>query len=183
MITRVFLILRKFTLTCFLLSTLFLFPQACICRAVLLSFEPGYIWTSENGLESTGFDWRIDGVIEIDPETWEVHIEWGWNRFKIEGLDENFDITNFSPSIRYKFKAGKLNPYLLAGPGLYMPEEGDSKLGIKIGLGVDYRISNHFYLNAGTNFNNVFLVDSRFANNDKNFSFQVFQTGLLFRLK
>lgn len=51
----------------------------------------------------------------------------------------------------------KTNPYIAAGGGFYIPDEGDSKPGINAGLGVEHFFQDNLALDAGVRFHMIFF--------------------------
>jgi hypothetical protein len=50
----------------------------------------------------------------------------------------------------------KTTPYLIAGGGFYMPDEGDSKPGINLGVGVEHFFQENLALDGGVRFHMIF---------------------------
>ncbi len=51
----------------------------------------------------------------------------------------------------------KTTPYITAGGGYYIPDEGDSKPGVNAGLGVEHFFQDNLALDAGARFHMIFL--------------------------
>lgn len=51
----------------------------------------------------------------------------------------------------------KTTPYLTAGGGFYMPDEGDSKPGINLGVGVEHFFQDNLALDGGVRFHMIFF--------------------------
>jgi hypothetical protein len=61
-------------------------------------------------------------------------------------------------NVQYVFmQEQKTHPYVTAGGGLYIPDEGDSKPGINAGVGVEHFFQDNLALDAGVRFHMVFF--------------------------
>jgi subtilisin family serine protease len=86
----------------------------------------------------------------------------GINLFKsdVTGIPDN-RIVNISLNLKYNknlplLTTNKLYIYVQAGPGYYIPQAGSNKLGFNAGLGFDYHVSPHLYLEVGTDYHKTF---------------------------
>ena len=86
----------------------------------------------------------------------------GYNDFKskITGVDDNY-IINVSLNVRY-YQPYRLLPsppwsyYIGAGPGVYIPQDGDTEFGFNVGAGIDYEIRNNITLEIGADYHRTF---------------------------
>ncbi|MBN1350868.1 hypothetical protein JXJ21_15725 [candidate division KSB1 bacterium] len=144
--------------------------------AIDYSIKGGPIITNEDGIGT--FNWVpiIDiTLIPIEPEwIWDIRFEFGFNNFEYENLDKSFHWMNFSASVRYFILRDNLKTFIGFGPGLYVPEEGDNRFGLKFALGVDIPINDRFTFEVGTDVHNIFLEDD-------NFTFFPVTAGILYR--
>ena len=87
----------------------------------------------------------------------------GYNAFgsKTAGVDDNY-WANFSVNAKYRLFTGALSPYLMGGPGYYIPKEGDSGFGANLGFGIDYDYGNSITLELGGDYHIVFGEDIQF---------------------
>jgi hypothetical protein len=82
----------------------------------------------------------------------------GINFFKSNatGVSDN-RLVNISLNLKYNkniplLSTNKFYFYVQAGPGYYLQQSGSKEHGFNAGLGFDYRVSPHFYLEAGTEY-------------------------------
>jgi hypothetical protein len=110
---------------------------------------------------------------EPDPPWPEFMLEVGYNVFQwdlgIDELNENFHWWNVNTTMRLTFGKSKLKPFISAGPGLYFPEDGDTRFGFKGGLGIDYQLSDNFMIEMGADYHYISLKDNIIWGNSFNF--------------
>ena len=166
-------------------------PYVGACQ--LESF-PGELWISLHGGVTKPYDdWYentfcFNSVVNFEYRLrlkWAIVIELAYNDFIWTGPEpiEHFPWWNFSATARYYFPTEKLQPFINAGPGLYIPNEGNLRFGAKFGLGVDYAINNRITLEIGTDFHAILPGNQERLNQNKKTSFQHFHAGLIYRLK
>ncbi len=97
----------------------------------------------------------------------------GYNQFE-EILGDDFYWFNLSGNLRYYYRrVGRAEYYLGGGPGIYVPERGDSKLGLNLGAGIDVGMTPRVRLELGGDYHRVFDSDMEFLH---------FHGGLVFSL-
>jgi len=137
--------------------------------------------------EDGSFDYEVVPILDFNvflaEPWWKIRFEFGWNEFEVDDIVDPIRWTNVSGSLFHQFDLGAVDPYVKIGPGLYLPKEGSARPGVKIGLGVDYAINDRFSFELGTDYHNIFLQEQTAYSSDKNFSFQTFQLGILYKLK
>jgi hypothetical protein len=92
----------------------------------------------------------------------------GYNDFKskLTGVNDNYWL-NISLNAKYR---GRLSPstaplrfyYLQAGPGYYIPENGNSGFGANIGAGFDYDYRNYLSFELGMDYHTIFSENLQF---------------------
>jgi hypothetical protein len=112
---------------------------------------------------------------EIRCGKWGFVIDVAYNRFRFDEFDLYSDWWSANTSVRYYFKSAKIRPFIYVGPGLYFPEEGNSRLGLRGGLGLHIPINDRWVLQLGTDFQRIFLSED-------DLSFQHFHVGVDIRL-
>jgi hypothetical protein len=71
---------------------------------------------------------------------------------------ENWNWIGILGNVMYSISPEKkTSPYVTAGAGFYMPDEGDSKPGINLGAGVEHFFQPALALDAGARFHYIFL--------------------------
>lgn len=95
---------------------------------------------------------------------------------------EHYHWWNITPSIRYHFPMKRFKPFINVGPGLYIPREGNNRLGFKAGLGFDYEIGNGLLFEMGTDYHQLFSRKSDSNFGGKKFAFQHFHVGVVYCL-
>ena len=120
---------------------------------------------------------------------WSLALEIGYNDFKRKELNDHFPWWNISPSLRYHFPLKRFKPFINTGPGLYIPREGEIRLGVKAGLGIDYQINDRLLFEMGTDYHHTFAkktvtsFDGIKLAIDNKFAFQHFHVGFAYSLK
>jgi hypothetical protein len=95
-----------------------------------------------------GLDYQ-SGKWEYDVSEWEYEYDvsesesWHWIGILANGMYV------FSPT-------AKTSPYVTAGGGFYIPDEGDSKPGINAGIGVEHFFQDNLALDVGARFHMIF---------------------------
>jgi hypothetical protein len=114
-----------------------------------------------------------------------VVLEIAYNDFRWEEQNQHFSWWNFSGTIRYYFPLGDGDTriFVNAGPGLYLPDEGKSRLGVKTGLGINFLLSDRFKIEAGTDYHTIFAGNEEILHQQRRTSFQHFHVGVAFKLK
>lgn len=139
----------------------------------------------KQGLTTYAFFKINPGCFKIGPALWmEVNLEGGYNRFKldleeVEGIDDNFHWWNINPTVQFSYRKSKFMPFFNIGPGVYIPKEGDVRLGGKLGLGFDYRLSKMFMFEIGANYHHIFLKEGDFSVGENTFNFICFHAGIV----
>ncbi len=104
-----------------------------------------------------GFNVLADLEYEMRPFVSAVFYA-GYNRFtaKFAVMDDTYWY-NFSLNAKYKRPIGpSLYGYVVAGPGVYKPEIGDTEIGGNIGAGLDYAYSSHITFELGGDLHRIF---------------------------
>ncbi|KAA3622825.1 MAG: hypothetical protein DWQ02_25535 [Bacteroidetes bacterium] len=114
---------------------------------------------------------------------WAAVLEVGYNNFKTVGELNNDPWWNISATVRRIYPIKQFRPFVNAGPGYYIPKDGDHQVGVKTGIGVDYLLSENITLEMGTDFHNVFDVYDSLKERTENKAFQHFHAGVLFKIK
>lgn len=96
---------------------------------------------------------------------WSLVLMAGYNDFKAKtsSVFDNYWI-NLLANLRYYMPVR--NPwsvYLGAGPGYYIPENGDNEFGASTGLGLNYKFNNRFSFELGADYNTLFGTDISFT--------------------
>ena len=63
-------------------------------------------------------------------------------------------------SLLQSFPPGSVQPYVNAGPGIYIPEHGSTELGFNAGFGLDYSLSPDWTIGIGAEYHNVLTSGS-----------------------
>jgi hypothetical protein len=113
---------------------------------------------------------------------WAVVLEVAYNDFRWIDPDDRFPWWNISPTLRYYPPMGRVSPFINCGPGFYMPDEGDNRFGFKVGLGVDYPVTDNIRIEAGTDYHFIPADEEAMYFQDRKTAFQHFHTGIIFRL-
>lgn len=98
----------------------------------------------------------------------------GYNDFrsKTPGVADNYWI-NLSANVRYQRPIrGLLSYYIGGGPGVYIPETGNTEFGANLGFGFDYDYRSFVTLELGTDYHAVLGEDIQFLHS---------HAGLIFR--
>ncbi len=148
------------------------------------------LWVSFKGGFTYPYDVALGKILEkklctnaiVDFELrcrkWGFVVDVAYNRFQLGGLNEYSDWWSANTSVRYYFRSArsaKIRPFIYVGPGLYFPEEGNSRLGLRGGLALHLRLTDRLVLQWGTDFQRVFL-----RNDD--IIFQHFHAGIDIKL-
>ena len=148
-----------------------------------VSLHSGATLPYDDWYEETGcFNWVVN---------FEYHFSWRWalvfevayNDFMWREPSEHFPWWNISPTLRYYIPTERLRPYLSIGPGLYIPDEGSNRFGVKVGVGIDYLVNDRLGFEIGTDYHTIFPVDDETLYQDNRTSFQHFHGGLIYRVK
>ena len=110
---------------------------------------------------SSSYNFLLDVDYHFAPQ-WALVGFLGYNHFSstIDGVDDTYWI-NLSLNLRYNYII-PLEPgpvfliYLQAGPGLYIPKDGDLELGANGGFGIDYCINPPWCVEVGTDYHYIF---------------------------
>lgn len=68
--------------------------------------------------------------------------------------------SSISANLKYEFTEGFLRPYANAGTGIYIPESGDTKPGLNIGLGLAYPLASGWAIELGGDYHHIFTSGS-----------------------
>ncbi len=154
-------------------------------------------WISfHGGFTSTTEDWlvrRLNWNIIIDFKIycwyhWAFILEAGYNRFKwdidevVPDVDLDFYWWNFNPTLRYYLGGEKITPFISFGPGWYEPKDGDGRFGAKLGLGLDFNVSDRIMLEVGSDFHHIFLKEADSIIWGDNYQFFHFHGGIIINL-
>ena len=167
------------------------FPYEGTCELVT---GIGELWISLHGGTTRPYDeWYeetccFNAIVNLEYHftlRWAVVLEGAYNDFKWQQEDPfgHFPWWNISPTLRYYIPIERFRPYVSIGPGFYIPDEGDNRFGVKLGVGVDYAISDRIGAEIGTDYHTIFPVDDEILYQDNRTSFQHFHGGFVFRVK
>jgi hypothetical protein len=165
------------------------FPFEGTCELVA---RTGELWISlHGGMTKPYDDWYentycFNSIVNFEYHfitRWALVLELAYNDFKWLGTREHFPWWNISPTIRYYFQIKRLKPFINLGPGFYIPHEGDNRIGAKLGLGLDYPISNRINIEIGTDYHYLLEGNVESLNQDRKTSFQHFHTGIIYKLR
>ena len=67
---------------------------------------------------------------------------------------------NISANLKYELNTNPLRPYVIGGPGVYIPEHGSTRAGFNVGLGLDYSLSPSWTLELGGDYHHIFTSGS-----------------------
>jgi opacity protein-like surface antigen len=67
---------------------------------------------------------------------------------------------NISMNLKYEFTTNPLRPYVNAGPGVYIPEHGSTRLGFNAGLGLNYSLNPSWVIELGADYHHIFTSGS-----------------------
>jgi hypothetical protein len=152
----------------------------------------GELWISlHGGVTSPYEDWYentgcYNYIINLEYHyafRWAFVLEVAYNDFIWRDPRAHFPWWNISPTIRYYLPKARLKPFINCGPGFYIPDKGDNRLGAKIGLGLDYPISKRINIEIGTDFHYIFEGNNEMIFQNKKTSFQHFHTGIIYKLR
>ena len=152
----------------------------------------GELWISLHSGATKPFDeWYEDtfcfnGIVNFEYHIkllWAVVLEVGYNDFKWQYQKEHFPWWNISATARYYYPITRFRPFINIGPGLYIPDEGDIRFGVKFGIGIDYPVIDRIMIEMGTDYHNIFKGSEDRLNQDKKTTFQHFHAGFVFQLK
>ena len=148
-----------------------------------VSFHSGVTLPYEDWYEEAGC---FNYIINLEYHfilRWAVVLEVAYNDFWWRDPREHFPWWNISPTIRYYLPMARFKPFINCGPGFYIPDKGDNRFGTKIGLGLDYPISDRINIEVGTDFHYIFEGDKDILYQNKKTSFQHFHTGITYKLR
>jgi len=136
-----------------------------------VSFHTGTAMPTGNFANSydSGFNIIVDLDYHFTPQIAVVGL-FGYNNFK-DKANGDFYWLNLSGNARYYFTGARYNYFLGAGPGIYIPERGSSKLGLNLGGGIDFPINPRFSAEVGVDYHITFDGDTTFVH---------FHVGLVF---
>ncbi|UCD18302.1 MAG: outer membrane beta-barrel protein, partial [Candidatus Zixiibacteriota bacterium] len=110
-----------------------------------------------------GINILADFDYHINPQ-WSIVLFGGYNDFKanVSGPDGR-SIINVSLNARYyRLLQAPLSIYVEAGPGIYIPDEGDTEPGGNAGIGIDYELNPVTTFEAGVDYHAIFDSDIQF---------------------
>ncbi len=151
----------------------------------------GQLWISLHGGMTAPYDeWYastacFNAIVNLEYHfllPWAWVLELAYNDFLWKDPKQHFPWWNVSGTVRYYLPTKRLKPFVNLGPGLYIPHEGDIRFGAKIGLGVDYAISDRINIEFGTDYHYIFKGRKNLLNQNKKMSFQHFHAGITFNL-
>jgi opacity protein-like surface antigen len=163
-------------------------PYIGVCDLVRGS---GSLWISlHSGATYPYEDWYEDtfcfnSVVNIEYRfryRYALVAEFAYNDFRWHDPSGRFPWWNISGTARYFFPAKRVQFFINVGPGVYIPDEGSARLGLKAGLGINYPLNDRLILEAGTDYHTIFPVNKSVLYQDKHTSFQHFHIGLVYRL-
>jgi gingipain R len=157
-----------------------------------LNWWSGELWVSLHGGATKPFDeWYentfcFNSIVNFEYHYklhWAFVLEMAYNDFKWPDLNKHFPWWNISVTYRYYYPLSKFKPFINAGPGLYIPDEGINRLGVKMGLGLDYPITDRINFEIGSDFHYITEGKKEILNQNKKTSFQHFHTGFTFKIR
>ena len=111
-----------------------------------------------------GINALLDAGYHFSPQL-SVVAFFGYNDFKSKtaGVDDNYWL-NLSANVRYyRPWSGPWSVYIGAGPGIYIPQTGDSEFGANVGLGINYEYSPLLTFEWGADYHTIFDPDIQFV--------------------
>jgi len=111
-----------------------------------------------------GFNVLLDADYHFSPQL-SVVAFFGYNDFKSKtaGIDDNYWL-NLSANVRYyRLLSGPWSVYIGAGPGLYIPQTGDSEFGANAGPGLNYEYNPRIAFEMGVDYHTIFDPDIQFV--------------------
>jgi opacity protein-like surface antigen len=153
------------------------------------TFKPFVFWQNYEDYFLNQMAFNASIKLEYRWRPWiSLVLDAGYNEFKLPPTPRNnnrvtrYHWWNIVPSIRYYFPFNNFKPYLTGGPGLFMPREGNNRLGFKVGLGFDYSLSDRFIFEIGTEYLYLFEKEGDPHFNGGRFAYQHVHTGISYRL-
>ncbi|MCK4788201.1 MAG: S8 family serine peptidase, partial [Desulfobacteraceae bacterium] len=117
-----------------------------------------------NNNYNPGLLFMVDLSYRINPK-WDLVAYAGYNAFKADttAVDDTFWL-NFSLNLKYHFMltGSALMPYLQGGLGYYIPETGNSSIGVNLGFGLDFILTQSLVFEAGVNYHYLFKGNIEF---------------------
>jgi hypothetical protein len=102
----------------------------------------------------------------------------GYNGFKSRttSIDDTYWM-NLSFNLRYYWSipltiGPRFSVYIGGGPGIYIPEIGDTEFGLNAGFGINYELSAPITLELGTDYHWIFDPDIQFMHGHAGFVFR-----------
>jgi opacity protein-like surface antigen len=80
----------------------------------------------------------------------------GFSNFKLASGDETDYWANISVGPRYTHTVGPVFASIIAGAGIYIPEDGSNEVGVHAGVGLSYPIHRHWTVELGQTYHRVF---------------------------
>jgi len=151
----------------------------------------GELWISLHGGVTMPYDdWYentfcFNSIVNLEYHfliRWAFVLEIAYNDFKWIEPREHFPWWNISPTIRYYLPTERLKPFINLGPGFYIPDEGNNRFGVKMGLGLDYRIADRINIEVGTDYHYILKSNIESLNQNEKTSFQHFHAGITYNL-
>jgi hypothetical protein len=150
----------------------------------------GTLWVSlHTGATKPYEDWYqntgcFNGVVNFEYHYWRWAwvIEFAYNDFIRIIPEDHFHWWNFSATMRYYLKLERFDPYVNVGPGIYLPDEGDTRFGFKTGVGVDYPVSDRFKIEIGTDYHHILAGSGDTFYQDQKTAFQHFHAGVIYNI-
>ena len=120
------------------------------------------------GTFATDFDPGFNVLLDVDyhfsPQFSLVGF-FGYNAFesKITGIDATYWI-NLSANVRYqRLLTIPFSYYIGAGPGIYIPKDGDTEFGVNAGCGFSYEFNPRIAFELGADYHMIFDADIQFV--------------------
>jgi hypothetical protein len=152
----------------------------------------GTLWISLDGGTTLPYDDWYEGktcfnaIVNLEYyflNRWAGVIEFAYNDFRWKIPERRFPWWNFSATMRYYFPVKDVIPFANIGPGFYIPDEGNSRFGVKMGLGLDYPIADRINIEVGTDYHYIFEADKETFFQDRKTAFQHFHAGITYKLR
>jgi hypothetical protein len=117
-----------------------------------------------------GFRPGVDLQLRFD-DRWALEALLGFGRLPGKGGRPDLQVMDLSLSVRRYLKVGALQPFVMAGPGLYVLSPGTSQAGVHVGAGLELAFTSHWSAEVAARIHQV-------AGVTPGLHFAIFQAGL-----
>jgi opacity protein-like surface antigen len=131
-------------------------------RANSLSLDVGLTVPtgSYNNLYNPGFSIGLNAGYRLTPQVSLVGL-FAFNYFNSGSpLVNDTYWWNLSANLKYAFTTNPVRPYLIVGPGIYIPKSGSIRVGYNFGLGIDYNLNPNWQIELGLNRHHIYVSGS-----------------------